>query len=161
MWSEKQRRRLGAEKRLLDQKMPQFKFYSPLIDTYVAGKAKTSDGRKYKLKLILGKRFPDEMPKLYVVSPRLLPKYGDGTINSEGVSHSFHTQENGPDGCVQICHYSSSLWDPSKSIFGIMLKALIWAEGYCQHLRTGKSIATFCDEIKPFIIQVSGFPRAS
>jgi len=126
----------------------QFKFYEPLGDTYVAGRVKTSNGREYKVKLVLGKQFPDEMPKLYVVSPRILPKYGGGTINEEGCSHSFHTRLMGPLGYVQICHYDPSLWNPSKSIFSIIVKALIWLEGYCRHLKTGKSIAYFCDELK-------------
>ena len=151
MWTEKQKRRLSAEKKILERKLPQFKFFN-LLGTYVAGKTKTSDGRMYLLRLDIGKGFPEEMPRLYVVTPFVLPKYGGGTINEEGISHFFHTRDKAPCGEVQICHDALPLWNASKSIFGVMLKGLIWLEGYCQHLKTGKSIAEFCDETKKPII---------
>lgn len=154
MLTEKQKRRLGAEKKILEQKLPQFKFFNILGCIYVAGETKTSDGCKYKLKLEIGQQFPEEIPKLYVVYPSSLRTYNDRLLNCKGTSHFFHTRESGPGACVQICHDSLALWNPSKSIFGVMLKGLIWLEGYCSHLRTGKSIAEFCDEITKPIIQV-------
>ena len=146
MWSASQKYRLALEKSMLAKEMPQFRFYNMTGDTYVAGWAKTSGGRhNYKLTLILGFLFPDEMPKLFVISPHTLWKYdGYGTVNKEGISHAFHTLENGPGGRVQICHFKPDLWDSSKTIVAVMMKGLFWLEAYEAHLRTGRDLADFC-----------------
>ena len=144
MWTRSQQNRLAMERKLLLKEMPQFQFYKTRGDTYVEGWMQTSGGNTYKLRLVLGQRYPDEMPSLYVVSPRKLRKYGYGTINNQGLSHRFHTCGKGPGGCVEICHFRSSLWNSSKTILAVLTKGLIWCEGYAAYLKTGKGIAEFC-----------------
>ena len=83
--------------------------YDPGISFYF------SDRQDYELEVHLSRDYPDEMPKLYVISPTSLPKHGNqGTVNSCGLSHDFHTRPNGPNGCVQICHFHSSAWVPQR-----------------------------------------------
>lgn len=148
MWSMSQRVRLATERELLARKMSHFQFYDPTHETYVAGWVRTSDGGNYQLKLVPGYRFPDEMCSLYVVSPSILWRYGGGTVNELGATHSFHTLSNGPGGCVQICHTKPDRWDSGQTIFAVLVKGHLWAEGHSRHVRTGNSIASFCDEVE-------------
>ena len=146
MWSKAQICRLDLENQLLARELPQFRLYRTSYDAYVSGWQSTaSRSRDYQLKLVLGSRFPDEMPQLYVVSPRTLSKYdGGGTVNAEGTSHSFHTLSNGPDGCVQICHMKPGVWNPACTCVAVLTKGIIWLEAYDAHLKTGRDLCDFC-----------------
>ena len=145
MWSQSQKYRLALEKEILAREMPQFRFCNLSSDTYVVGKTTTSGRRRwYELTLLLPECYPDEMPELYVSSPVTLWKEdGCETVNDEEVSHSFHTLSNGPDGCVQICHFKPDLWYPSIALTAVLMKGLLWLEAYEAHLRTGDDIASF------------------
>lgn len=70
------------------------------------------------------------------------------TINSVGSSHAFHTLSNGPDGCVQICHFKSEFWDASKTCVGVLFKGLLWLEAYDIYLKTDMSIASILSNWK-------------
>jgi hypothetical protein len=135
-----------VERELLAKQMPQFEIFDLNGDTYIEGLARVYGSRaEFKLRLVLGRSFPDEMPKLFVVSPATLPKYnGRGTINSEGSSHCFHTLNNGPGGIVQICHFKSGWWDSSKTTVAALMKGIYWLEAYAAHLKTGRDISVYC-----------------
>jgi ubiquitin-protein ligase len=109
----------------------------------VEGWAQTSGGQnRYKGRLVLSSNFPYEKPELYVTSPNPLRMHGwQGTINSLGTSHAFHTHANGPDGCVQICHTDS--WHASLTCVFVLLKLHLWLEAYEAHQRTGEEIAEY------------------
>lgn len=144
MWTETQQHRLAVEKAVVDKEMPQFRFHDLAGNTYLEGEVGTSDGSQFRLRCILHPRFPDEKPHLYVVSPSRLPRYGGGTINALGKSHDFHTWGNGPDGCVQICHFKRDWWDSGKTLLAVLIKGVLWCEGYAMHLKTGRPIAAYC-----------------
>jgi hypothetical protein len=142
MWSSQQAKRLAIEKKVLEKRMPQFRFYDPTGATYVQGWQDTSHGRcRFELKVTIPSQFPNEMPRLYVTTPRRLSKHGGGTINGMGLSHDFHTFENGPVGCVQICHDKPETWTAAKTLIGVFIKAMLWLELYELHLKNGKTIA--------------------
>jgi len=146
MISKAQHCRLVLERKLLAKEMPHFHLYNIDGNAYVSGWQTTRGSHQnYQLKLVLGYYFPDEMPNLYIVSPHTLWKADRyGTINEEETSHAFHTLSNGPNGCVQICHFKHESWDASKTCVGVLIKGVIWLEAYEAHLRTGKDIADFC-----------------
>lgn len=134
--------RLAVEQKLLAKYMPDFRFYDPRGDTYVEGWAQTRGGKSFKLKVMLPPEYPYAKPSLYVMSPVTLPRHGgQGTVNDVGCTHSFHTLENGPDGCVQICHTRG--WDASITLVKVLLKGIVWMEAYSAHLRTGCEIADY------------------
>ena len=157
VWTKKQRIRLAVENKILAAKAPGFHFYehTRTDKTYVAGRVKTSDGHKYELKILLGTKFPDKVPKMYVVSPHKVPKYGGGFVNDAGLSHRFHTRGKGPEGCVEICHCSS--WDPSLNLLSVLVKGAVWCEAHCRHLKSGISIATVCDELKDQVPDLNNY----
>jgi hypothetical protein len=142
--------RLQFEKGIVQYEMPHFRLYQLGNENYFHGRqATTALGRQYTLKLIIPPWYPDEMPSLFVVSPLTLPKYGGlGTINNEGASHKFHTQKNGPGGCVQICHFKPETWDASQTCVGVFAKGQLWLEAYEVHLCTGLSIAEILENWK-------------
>jgi hypothetical protein len=142
--------RLQFEKSIIQHEMPQFQLYQMGDENYFHGRQTTTVlVRQYTLKLIIPAWYPDEMPLLFVTSPLTLHKFGGrGTINNEGVSHDFHTQENGPGGCVQICHFKSESWDASQTCVGIFQKGQLWLEAYDVHLCTGLSIAEILNNWK-------------
>jgi hypothetical protein len=149
-WTQKQIIRLAAEKVVLASKASQFSFHEPKrpTKTYVSGWIKTSDGHKYELRVLLGPKFPDKMPRLFVTSPHRVPKYGGGFINSKGFSHKWHTSGMGPTGCAEICHCREPLWDPSSNINSVLIKGALWCEAHRKHMKTGESLAHFFNELR-------------
>jgi hypothetical protein len=128
---------------IMAEEMPQFRLFQTRSGAYYfRGWQKTTVGEtNYELKLLIPTLYPDEMPKLYVTSPTALWQHGfRRMVNIEGTSHDFHTLENGPGGCVQICHFKTALWDASRTCVGVFAKGLLWLEAYEVHLRTGRSI---------------------
>jgi hypothetical protein len=155
--------RLHSEEAIMVKEMPQFRLYQMNHERYFEGYHTTSTNSKcYKLKLAIPDYYPDEMPKLYIVSPSLLfcrfrdvqtiialgMSYGLQTINSMGITHAFHTLENGPGGCVQICHFKSALWDASKTCIAVLMKGILWLEAYEVYLNTGMDISTVLNKWK-------------
>ena len=141
-------RRLQVEKGIMARELPQFIFFEIGNDSYFQGWHIVSTGLLYQLKLVLSEWYPDQMPSLYVTYPLILWKYGGNTINSEGVSHAFHTFSNGPNGCVQICHFKSENWDASKTCVGVLFKGILWLEAYAMHFVTGMTIADILEQWK-------------
>jgi len=134
---------------IMTRQFPDFKFYRMGDARYFKGWHITStQGYPYELKLVLPAWYPDEMPRLYVIFPETLGKYDRGSINSEGVSHAFHTLCNGPRGCVQICHFKPEAWDASRTCVGVFFKGVLWLEAYDVHLITEMSIAQILDQWK-------------
>ena len=145
MRSNSQLYRLALEQKILANELPQFSFYDINGDTYVSGWQSTCSHREnYQLKLLLGLHYSDEMPRLYISSPLILPQRNScRTINNIGVSHFFHTLSNGPDGCVQICHTKPELWNPSMTCVAVLMKGIVWLEAYDAYLQTGRSLNDF------------------
>jgi len=143
-------RRLQTEIQLLDKYMPQFKFLKTTYRSkYFEGWYTTAVGsNSYKLRLELPPWYPNEMPTLCVVSPTILWKQKGGSINSEGVTHAFHTLKNGPGGCVQICHSKRERWEASMTCIGVFTRGVLWLEAYDVHLLTGKDIADILSKWK-------------
>lgn len=135
--------RMDLEKAIMKSEMPQFRFHQRGDSYFFKGIQRTSTLRHaYKLKLILTHRYPDQMPALYITSPKILrAHHGRETINSMGTTHSFHTLSNGSNECVQICHFKSEHWDASRTCVGVFIKGILWLEAYENHLQTGSSIA--------------------
>lgn len=158
-WTKKQRIRLAVENKILALKAPGFRFYehTRADKTYVAGRVKTSDGHKYELKVLLGPKFPDKMPRLLLTSPVKAAKYGGGLILNEGLSHRFHSRGKGPGGYLEICHCEESSWDPSRNILSVLIKGAIWCEAHCRHLKSGISIAKYCDELKDQVPDLNNY----
>jgi hypothetical protein len=134
-------RRLQLERAIMAKELPQFYFYWMGEDRYFQGWQATSTGAYYQLKLDLPAGYPDEMPRLYITSPIPLWKCNGRTINSEGVSHDFHSLGSGPGGSTEICHFKSSNWDASKTCVGVFFKGILWCEALNVHLATGMTIA--------------------
>ena len=135
--------RLRLEMDIMAEHLPQFLFIPFLSETCFMGTHTTTvGGQDYTLKLVLPSRYPDDRPSLYVTRPLTLDSYGyQGTLNEMGISHAFHTLDNGPDGCVQICHGKSEQWDPSQTCVGVLMKGILWVEAYDAHMSTGRNIA--------------------
>ena len=140
--------RIQIEQKIMSEEMPQFKFFRNGKENHIAGWQTTSTGNRYKLKLLIPPHYPDQVPHLYVHAPRTLKMHKNGSINDLGSTHKFHTETNGPGGCVQICHFTSGTWDASHTTIGVMLMGILWLEAYSKHLQTGKSIATIFQEQK-------------
>ena len=134
--------RLQREKEIMAQELPQFQLYRDCDEVFFEGPHTTSTGGNlYQLKLVLPHYYPDEMPGLFLTFPQILMKYGyAGFINDEGISHSFHTLSNGPDGSIQICHSNEESWDASRTAVGAFTKGILWVEAYDVHLLNGRDI---------------------
>ncbi len=101
--------RIQMEQAIISKYMPMFKFSQNGSDICFTGPYTTTVGaRSFELKLALTPYFPDNRPKLYIVSPKTLwTCNNEGTINSKGLGHAFHTLSNGPNCCIQICHFKT------------------------------------------------------
>ncbi|MHC4116590.1 MAG: ubiquitin-conjugating enzyme E2 variant [Planctomycetota bacterium] len=140
MRTREQCRRLAIDEKLVDKYMPGFRFYDKTGDTYVEGSV-TPNGtsNSYRLRLDIPPDYPNNQPRLFVISPVTLWKHrGRGKINDEEVSHSFHTLGTGHGGCVEICTLRD--WDASMTCVKLLIMGVLWLEAYTQHLQTGESI---------------------
>ncbi len=102
----------------------------------------------YRLRVYVPGGYPDEKPKVYVEEPVPLRAYLPGKkISDYAPSHNFHVLTTSQKGEVQICHFSDSTWDASKSIHLVVLKAKLWLQAYAEHhLRTGQPICDFFND---------------
>lgn len=140
--------RINLEQLVISIEMSQFKFVRTSDEECFEGWSATSTGNKYKLKLKLPQNYPDQCPLLYVESPHILKKYGGGTINEIGSSHAFHINTPGPNGCVQICHFTRETWDASRTAVQVLAMGHLWLECHSLHLMTGETIDEIADKLK-------------
>ena len=97
MWSNEQQERLYFERALLEH------YLGLRMDIHRDHAFLTTPHRganstcQFQLVLEVCSLFPEEMPRLYIVEPlSLMRRNGEGTVNSIGASHAFHTSSNGP-----------------------------------------------------------------
>jgi len=136
--------RVQIEKKIFSKELPQFKYNRTGNERFFRGIYKTSArGNRYELKIVLKENYPDEMPRMYVSSPKILWVHGNKwiSLNSEGASYEYHTNSNSPEGYVQICRYNTETWHAAKTCTAIAFKGLIWCEAFDTHLNTGLTIA--------------------
>ena len=76
MLSQTQHERILIEKKLLEHEFPQGRFINSNGNLHFEVAIRTSGGHNFTLDGVLGEHFPDEMPRLYVVSPQKLRKRG-------------------------------------------------------------------------------------
>ena len=138
--------RWAAERMVLAKKASSFRVYESGGTTRVEGWHTTGSRNRYKLETSDLSGFPVSPMSLWVTSPQTLPKYGGGTVNSVGSSHSFHTHSNGPNGCIAICHYRS--WDATKTVWSVLFIGILWLTAYEVYRATGRYISDIMDELK-------------
>ena len=138
------------EKEIINKYLPSFEFSQIGSEMHFNGwYSPKAGGKRFKLKLSLSPHFPDHMPELYVVNPNPLWMHNNqGTINSLGTSHSFHTLSNGTNGSVKICHFTPDNWDATKTCMGVFSKGFLWSEAYIIHLISGMCIDDIIKKIK-------------
>ena len=140
--------RLQIENLIMGKELPQFNLFR-MGYTFFRGCHTTAYKRRsFLLELVLSPFYPDEIPKLYVIKPKIMKKYGGGNINLFGDSHRFHTNQNGPGGIVRICHFEKDNWNASRTCVGVFYKGILWLEAYDLHLTTGRDISVLINEIK-------------
>jgi hypothetical protein len=135
--------RLQAETQALRTYFPQFKVQDPDgPQAGVIGRMTTNSGSTYVVWLSLG-AFPNEAPKMYVVSPKPLLTYDGRELASLGMSGNMHLLQPDDHGHPQICHYNDRFWHPRVSLYKILMKARLWVEAYEQHVRHGRPIDAY------------------
>ena len=142
-WSKAQRRRLAAEKRLLDEFFPGgVTWIDPTGDTMIEITLKTNNDNKYVLRIYLIRDFTNSVPDMVVLSsPKPLP---DSWKFGSAINHTSRQR----DGYVRICHYHYSQWTDRSSLYEVVMKGRIWLEAYEGHLRTGQPMTYFLREMK-------------
>jgi len=142
-WTLKQARRLALEEKLIERepRLAGFQFHDRRGATYVEGLTRPARIKdEFCLRIPVPPNYPHEKPCLYVIRPKKLWKQGRKVLlNHQGRSHSFHTEVNGPDGVVSICH--SEHWDVSQTLMQVVFKGILWCKLYAVHLQTGQTIA--------------------
>ena len=112
---------------------------------YVDVGIQTNSKKTYRLKIITGNSFPNSHPRVYVTYPShySLVDYEGNHLKSRGASSRMHTLSPNEDNNVQICHYDSSNWRPTVTLYKVIIKCRLWLEAYEGHLRTGEPIDYF------------------
>ena len=132
-------RRLDIEQQLLRKHFgPTFRFQGkPGQDDWGAiGRLRTNSANEYVVFVEL-QGFPDSPPAAWVVDPILSRPSGQ---HLPAGSHSMHTRGVTDHGHVEVCHYADCNWEPSVTLYKVVLKVRIWLEAYEAYLRTGKKI---------------------
>ncbi len=95
----------------------------------------------YNICIELGS-FPDYIPDVWVMQ-QLRTKGGEYMSGYSGTMHTLGNEDR-PQ-WTRICHYGSSQWKPTISIFKVFVRARLWLEMYELHLQTGKPIDYYLD----------------
>ena len=128
------RTRLKHERRWLEnyyngEKFPMKKLYGLAV---FERDVNTSRDNVYRLRILVGEYYPDELPELVVCSsPKPMPKSEEwqGT-------HTTHTYPQ-KYGLLQICFYRQVCWTRKNKLYQIFEKGVEWLEAYEEHLETG------------------------
>ena len=138
-WTQAQRKRLAAEKSVLEHYFPGcVKWIDPTGDTKVEVALKTNNVNEYTLRVYV-ENFPNAVPDLVVVSsPKPMPDWGYSSV-----SHTLGTR----DGYLRICHYHDSQWTDRSSLYEVIMKGRVWLEAYEGHIRTGQPMSYFLREM--------------
>ena len=149
VWDQFQVDRLNYEARVLKENHPRCEFEWK-DDRGIVRIWHHVDGSLYRLRLEIPGTYPDEKPKVYVEYPVPLKSYWpDRTIAQIGANHNYHILSTSSAGEVQICHFPDNVWDASKSIHLVVLKAKLWLEAYAtHHLKTSQPICDFFNDCK-------------
>lgn len=99
--------------------------------------------RWFRVRLEIPTTYPDEKPSLYIEQPRPLYDAFGNDINDHAPSHNWHLLYPSDAGEAQICHFPSSVWDETKSLHLVVLKAKLWLDAYCWHLSSYQAICDF------------------
>lgn len=147
MFDDFTRQRLEFEGAQLIETHPHCEFWLK-ADWALAKIWHSAGGTWYLLRVYIPGGYPDEKPRVYVEKPVPLPAYFPGKkISDYAPSHNFHVLTTSQNGEVQICHYSNTTWDATKSIHLVVLKAKLWLQAYAEHhLRTGHPICDFFND---------------
>lgn len=141
-WEKHQQYRLALEKRILTERMPDFRFHDPLGDTTVEGTWRSSRGNAYRLVVSIPPGFPDECPSCYVAEPAPLIGFHQA-LTDYGNSHAMHTWDTDRPPWVRICTYRPERWNASHSVEKVLQKAMLWLEAYESHVESGRPISAF------------------
>lgn len=146
MWDSFQIDRLNFEQQLLNENHPRCEFNwgesSGVIKIWhdVAGSW-------YLLRVWVPGTYPDEKPKVFVEHPFPLLHKSGRKISEYAPNHNYHILSNSSKGEVQICHFSETAWDATKTLHLVVLKAKLWLQAYGEHhLTTGQPICDFFND---------------
>ncbi|CAB3977517.1 Hypothetical predicted protein [Paramuricea clavata] len=145
MWSDRQRKRLGIEKNLLEDYFPARTNWTNSTNatkTKVDIALNTNDKTEYILRIHLTQDFPNACPMLTVVSPMLKSRKGDRFPES---STEFHTLQN-IEGYPTVCHFHPESWTQENTLYQVFMKGRLWLEAYSLYHSTGKIMDTFLKE---------------
>jgi hypothetical protein len=147
VWDAFQIDRLKFEQKLLEENHPDCEFNWSDNSGVVKIWHRVEDSW-YKLRIYVPGSYPDEKPRVFVEYPSPLPAYWSGRkISDFAPNHNYHVLTTSSNGEVQICHFSDDVWDASKSIHLVVLKAKLWLQAYTEHhLKTGKPICDFFND---------------
>ena len=141
------RTRLIYEQKWLEKYYNGEKFPWRRIDGMVAFERDITTSKKnvYRLRILVGENYPDQLPELVVCSsPKPMPKSKEwqGT-------HTTHTWPQ-KYGLLQICFYRQVCWTKSENkLYQVFIKGEQWLEAYDEFLTTGKPIMESLPTMEP------------
>lgn len=143
-WSLVQRQRLAFERKVLEGYFRnKVKWINPTDQdaTKVEVSITSSNDKEYTLRVYLPSDFPNSCPSMIVSFPCHCLKKKDGSFlnGSSGEDHTLSSK----DGCTQICHSRSGLWQNDYTLYQVVTKGLVWLEAYELHLWTGDPLDTY------------------
>ena len=104
----------------------------------------TSKKNVYRLRILVGENYPDQLPELVVCSsPKPMPKSKEwqGT-------HTTHTWPQ-QYGLLQICFYRQVCWTAQNMLYQVFVKGEQWLEAYEDFLTTAKPIMESLPTMEP------------
>ncbi len=133
--------RIWLEKYYYGERFPMKRMYGMAV---FERDIKTSRNNVYRLRILVGENYPDQLPDLVVCSsPKPMPKSKEwqGT-------HTTHTWPQ-KYGLLQICFYRQVCWTRENKLCQIFEKGKQWLEAYEEHLATGKLISEILPAMEP------------
>lgn len=160
-WTSYQQDRWDGERIVLNKIFPGFVIMNFLFpnDCYVSG-CYSSIYLRHSYTIVIDRlsNFPMAGPKVVIKNPCPLYQW-DGSYLPV-CSHAFHVNDRRSDGSTELC--VNTIWNPSKSLVDLILRAIIWIHCYEEHLCDGNDIEYHYQRFEDAIVNGSKpFPNTS
>lgn len=129
------KQRVDMETMVLNRYLPATAFRFMDMHTtnpYITMGLMTNSGNPYTIRIYLS-NYPENVPEVYVTR-MLHTKDGDPMDSPSASMHTLSSKY----GYTRICHYGSSSWKYTVSLYKIYIKCRLWLEIYELHLKTGQ-----------------------
>ena len=138
-WTIEQQKRLNKEWEFVRKYFPAFQIKFVDLRIFLEGWMKTNFKNQYYLRVYVPRDFPNSVPEVVIMFPENLIDYHGKKLVDHNQNPAMHLLPP-REGYPTICTYKPTHWNPSITIYNVLVKSRIWLEAFDGHRVTGKPL---------------------